>query len=97
MSLWLLSSPLQHHKQRRMQKQGAARRRGCAFSFSCRMLLTFTGMGTGCAQAKKLLKHWSSFKPEMDNHICVSSHGLTYLILDFPPLKFSRPGFSLKP
>lgn len=73
MSLWLLSSPLEH-KQRRMQKQGAARQRGCAFSFSCRMLLTFTGMGTGCAQAKKLLKHWSSFKPE----ITISA----YLLMD---------------
>lgn len=87
MSLGLLSSPSQNLKRRRMQKQGATRQRGCTFSFSCQMLLTFSGTGTGCAQAKKLLKHWSNFKPGMDNHICPSNHSLTYFIFEFQPLK----------
>lgn len=76
-SLGLLSSPSQHPKRRWMQKQAAARQRGCAFSFSHQMLLTFSGTGIGCAQGRKLLKHWSNFKPGMDNHICPATWGLT--------------------
>lgn len=85
--LGLLSSLSQNHKHRWMQKEGASRQKGCTFSFLCQVLLTFSGTRIGCAQAKKLLKHWSNFKPGMDNHVCSSNHNLTYFIFELQPLK----------
>lgn len=52
------------------------------------MSLTFSGTGTGCAQGRKLLKNRSNFEPGMGNHICPSTRGLTYFILEAQPLKF---------